>query len=270
MVLAEDLGKTLVDPGQLHNALLNLTINARDAMPDGGKLIIETSNVDLDADAAGLHVDAMPGQYVRLSVRDTGTGMSPELQGRVIEPFFTTKQRGKGTGLGLSMVHGFAKQSGGHIEIYSELGHGTAISLYLPDANDVAESSSNNDVASSITEAHNETVMVVEDDPNVRAITVARLEDLGYQIAEAETGQRALDILAQGQPTDVLLTDIVMPGGMTGADLVQQILQKYPNMKVVFTSGYAEGGQMQIKGVPWLRKPYKIGELARTLRQLLD
>lgn len=270
MVLAQDLGKTLVDPGQLHNALLNLTINARDAMPNGGKLIIETSNVDLDAHAAGLRVDAEPGQYVRLSVRDTGTGLSPELQGRVIEPFFTTKEQGKGTGLGLSMVHGFAKQSGGHIEIYSELGHGTAISLYLPDANDAAALSSNNDVESSIPEAHNETVMVVEDDPNVRAITVARLEDLGYQIAEAETGQRALDILAQGQPIDVLLTDMVMPGGMTGAELARQVRTTYPNVRVVFTSGYAEGGTMPKDRTPWLRKPYTLYQLARTLRELLD
>ena len=270
LVLAQDLGNTLVDPGQLHNALLNLTINARDAMPDGGKLTIETSNVDLDADAAGLRVDAVPGQYVRLSVLDTGTGMSPELQGRVIEPFFTTKEPGQGTGLGLSMVHGFAKQSGGHIEIYSELGHGTAISLYLPDANGAAELSPNNDVASSITEAHNETIMVVEDDSNVRAITVARLEDLGYQIAEAETGQRALDILEQGHPIDLLLTDMVMPGGMTGAELAHEVRTKYPNIKVVFTSGYAEGGAMPCNGTPWLRKPYTLHQLARTLRELLD
>jgi PAS domain S-box-containing protein len=270
-VLAEDLGNTLVDPSQLHNALLNLAINARDAMQgSAGRLTIETSNVDLDDDAAQLRADAQPGHYVRVSVRDTGTGMSPELQARVFEPFFTTKEQGKGTGLGLSMVHGFAKQSGGHVEIYSELGYGTAISLYLPDSNAADNERHQDEAASHITGAQNESVLVVEDDPNVREIAVARLEHLGYQIVEARTGQEALDILEQGASVDVVLTDMVMPGGITGIELADRVRSDYPDIKVILSSGYAPDGTLPRDGTPWLRKPYTLGDLAKTLRELLE
>jgi CheY-like chemotaxis protein len=253
----------------VHNAVLNLAVNARDAMPDGGTLTIETSNVDLDAEAAA-DVEAESGQYVRLTVSDTGCGMPPAVQARVFEPFFTTKEKGKGTGLGLSMVHGFAKQSGGHLDLYSELGHGTTISLYLPDAKDSTPIATQDNAPISHTDASGETVLVVEDDPGVRNVTVARLEHLGYRIIEAENGQEALDALSQGQAVDLLLTDMVMPGGMTGTELVAEVRQKYPDVRVILTSGYAEGRQLKTDGAPWLRKPYKIDELARTLRQVLD
>jgi CheY-like chemotaxis protein len=270
LALAGDLGKTQVDPNQLHNAVLNLSINARDAMPNGGQLIFETSNVDFDPETAQKRVDAKPGQYVRLTVSDTGTGMPADVQTRVFEPFFTTKKQGKGTGLGLSMVHGFAKQSGGHLDLYSEVGHGTTISLYLPDATETGQVSSPDDTPSKTKDAGGETVLVVEDDAGVRDVTVARLEHLGYQCIEAETGQQALDVLEDEHTVDVVLTDMVMPGGMTGAELVRHVREKYPEMKVVFTSGYAEGAQLPVDGAPWLRKPYTLTDLARTLRELLD
>jgi PAS domain S-box-containing protein len=269
-VLGSDLRKTLADPAQVHNALLNLTINARDAMPNGGKLIIETSNADLDAEAAKMRPDAVPGRYVRLSVQDTGTGMPPEVQERVFDPFFTTKEQGKGTGLGLSMVHGFAKQSGGHIDLYSELGYGTAISLYLPDANDDNGTKGESAAPSLSNGVANETVLVVEDDANVREITVTRLEHLGYKVIEAETGQKALDLLAAGAAVDVMLTDMVMPGGMTGAELSRIVRANYPDIKIVITSGYAEESTRPSDGTPWLRKPYALLELATTLREVLD
>ncbi|MFY0610584.1 MAG: PAS domain S-box protein [Hyphomicrobiaceae bacterium] len=270
-VLDEDVDSTFIDPVQLHNALLNLTINARDAMPRGGRLTIETSNVDLDADEARLRADADPGHYVRMSVTDTGVGMPPEVQARVLEPFFTTKEQGKGTGLGLSMVHGFAKQSGGHVEIYSEIGYGTSISLYLPDANDDAAPRATSRAQAPVRkEGPSETVLVVEDDPNVREITVARLDHLGYLIVEAETGQQALDILAKGTTVDVLLTDMVMPGGMTGAELADRVRATYPKARVILTSGYARDGSIPESGTPWLRKPYSLADLEKTLHDLLD
>jgi PAS domain S-box-containing protein len=268
--MAPDLGKAKVDPAQLHNALLNLAINARDAMPNGGKLIIETSNFYLDETEAIQRVDVAPGNYVRLSVSDTGTGMTPDVRARVFDPFFTTKGPGKGTGLGLSMVHGFAKQSGGHIDIYSELGYGTAISLYLPNAAEAPEAAASDEMSSENAEARTETVLVVEDEPSVREITVSRLEHLGYQIVEAETAQQALDVLATGAKVDVLLTDMIMPGGMTGADLVQRVRPEYPKIKIIFSSGYVEDGSVPFDGTPWLRKPYTLAQLASTLRELLD
>lgn len=268
--LAPSLGNAQADANQLHNAILNLAINARDAMPEGGRLVIETSNVDFDPKTAAERIEVDPGQYVRISVSDTGTGMSAETQTRVLEPFFTTKEQGKGTGLGLSMVHGFAKQSGGHLDIYSELGHGTTVNLYLPDATENVSIAAAPGARSSIKEACGETVLVVEDDPRVREITVTRLEHLGYQVVEAENGQAALDFLADGQIVDVILTDMVMPGGMNGAELVQKVRETNPEIKVIIASGYAEGGQMPANGTPWLRKPYKLDELARTLRELLD
>jgi nitrogen-specific signal transduction histidine kinase/CheY-like chemotaxis protein len=268
--LAPDLGKAQADPAQLHNALLNLAINAKDAMPNGGRLIIETSNINFDPAAAKTCVDVEAGHYVRLSVSDTGCGMPPDVQARVFEPFFTTKEKGKGTGLGLSMVQGFAKQSGGHLDLYSEPGHGTTVNIYLPDASADAELISPDDAPSPTMDAQGETVLVVEDDYRVRHITVARLEHLGYQVVEAENGQQALDVLGDGYTVDVVLTDMVMPGGMTGADLIRHVREKYPQMKIGFTSGYAEGSQLPVDGAPWLYKPYPIDELARTLRQLLD
>jgi two-component system cell cycle sensor histidine kinase/response regulator CckA len=268
--LAPDLGMALADTAQLHNALLNLSINARDAMPDGGHLTIETSNVVFDADAARERTEVQPGEYVRVSVSDTGMGMSAEVRERVLEPFFTTKEQGKGTGLGLSMVHGFAKQSGGHLEIFSELGIGTTMSLYLPIASQSTEVETKGDVLTSPAQVSGETVLVVEDDPRVRKITVNRLEHLGYKVIEAETGQAALDILAQFAAIDVVFTDMVMPGGMNGTDLLEKVREMYPDIKRLVTSGYAEGGVMPSDVTMWLHKPYSLQEMSKTFRQLLD
>ena len=267
--LASDLGKAFADPAQLHNALLNLAINARDAMPDGGKLTIETGRVVFDADMASQRNEVDPGNYVRLSVIDNGVGMSPEVRDRVAEPFFTTKEQGKGTGLGLSMVHGFAKQSGGHMEVYSEEGYGTTVSLYLPDAGETAEEGEPDDKSATSSKGSGETVLVVEDDPRVRKITVKRLEHLGYSVIEAETGPQALQILANSADVDVVFTDMVMPGGMTGGELLEEVRKRYRDIKRLITSGYADG-VIPNDGTKWLRKPYSLKEMARTFREVLD
>lgn len=267
--LAPNLGAANVDPAQLQNALLNLAINARDAMPGGGRLIIETSNIELDDKAVQQRAETRPGRYVRLAVSDTGTGIAPENLSHVFEPFYTTKEQGKGTGLGLSMVHGFAKQSGGHADIYSELGHGTIVSLYLPDAGtgrQPVSSAGDNLVRDN---SRNETILVVEDDPAVREITVARLDFLGYQIVEAGNAQEALDILAENPDIDIVLTDVIMPGGMSGVELAASIRQDYSRIKVILTSGYSEDGVVPSEGTPWLRKPYPVADLARVLNEVL-
>ncbi len=269
-MLAPELRSALADPGQVHNALLNLTINARDAMSDGGELVIETSNADLDVDAAGERMEVEPGRYVRVSVRDTGIGMSQEVRDRVLEPFFTTKETGEGTGLGLSMVHGFAKQSGGFLEVYSEEGFGTAISVYLPDAAEREETTQDiNDLATS-SKSIGATVLVVEDDERVRAITIKRLEHLGYKTVEAESGPQALEILAERTDIDVVFTDMVMPGGMTGTDLIETVRENYPDIKLLVTSGYAEDGIIPNNGTIWLRKPYSLQQMAETFRKVLS
>ena len=268
--LTADLGKTLTDPVQMQNALLNLAINARDAMPDGGNLTIETKDMVLDADMAAERFEVDPGRYARLCVTDTGVGMSPDIQARVMEPFFTTKEQGKGTGLGLSMVHGFAKQSGGHLEIYSEPGHGTSVSLYLPIVDDRAEKDKGVDVGKNTVGAGDETVLVVEDDARVRKITVKRLKHLDYDVIEAEAGQQALDILAKSTKIDIVFTDMVMPGGMTGAELLEKVRAKYPTIRRMITSGYAEDGAIPADGTPWLRKPYSLQDMAIAFRDLMD
>lgn len=268
--LAEDTGRMLADPVQVHNALLNLAINARDAMPDGGRLIIETSNVELDENAVKSRADAEPGQYVRISVRDTGTGMTPEVRRRALEPFFTTKERGRGTGLGLSMVHGFAKQSGGHVDIYSELGYGTAISLYLPNADASPVMRLTGELRDDVALANGETVLVVEDDPSVREVTVDRLQHLGYRFLVAQDGNQALSILTAGTPVDVLLSDVVMPGGLTGIELVDLVRRDYPSIKLILCSGYAQDHKALNPTIPWLRKPYTLSELAQALRDVLN
>ncbi len=266
--LAADLGLTLADPGQTQSALLNLAINARDAMPKGGRLTLETSNAVFDdaTNAEGYQIE--PGEYVLLTISDNGVGMSAELKARVMEPFFTTKELGKGTGLGLSMVHGFANQSGGHLDIYSEPGHGTSVELYLPVAKShVAEHANEVDE----TDDHlisSQTVLVVEDDARVRNVTVTRLEELGYRVIEAVDGRQALEVLANSSDIDIVFTDMVMPGGMTGAALLAQVREKYPRIKRMITSGYAEDGAIPNDGTPWLRKPYSLGEMSSVLRDL--
>ncbi len=271
--LATDLRATRADPGQIESAILNLAINARDAMPDGGTLTLETRNVALDADFAATQIDVTPGDYVCLSVTDTGTGMTPETQSRVFEPFFTTKGPGAGSGLGLSMVYGFAKQSGGHLAIYSEVGQGTTINLFLPVDMD-GEGAMKAAPHEQASETGSETILVVEDDPKVRRLTVTRLEELRYKVVAASDGPRAMEILKQRKDIDLVLSDVVMPGGMTGFDVARQALVLRPDVKILLATGYAKGvdlnGGTSEADYPTLRKPYGLKELARTLREILD
>lgn len=268
--LEPNIGRILADPAQMQNAILNLVINSRDAMPCGGRLIVETSNVELDSSAVTLREDAMPGQYVRLSVRDTGSGIAPGLQERVLEPFFTTKPPGQGTGLGLSMVHGFARQSGGHVEISSEVGHGTAVSLYLPNATADPVMRLEDEQSTGTRRSAGETVLVVEDDQSVKEVTVSRLEHLGYKVLEATSGPDALKLLSTGVRVDLVLSDMVMPGGMTGGQLVEVLRKEYPWTKQILSSGYAPDLGLSPIDTPWLRKPYTLAELARMLQDVLD
>lgn len=269
--MAEGLWPAVIDPTQVDDALLNLAINARDAMPGGGTLTIETQNVHLDEDYAAHHVEVVPGDYVMLAVSDTGTGMEPDVLARAFDPFFTTKEEGQGTGLGLSQVFGWVKQSGGHIKIYSEVGHGTTIKLYLPRASaDSAEAPAPADTAAL---GGDETILVVEDNPNVRKTVIRQLRDLGYKSLEADSGAEALQLAAEGREFDLLLTDVVMPGGITGYQLADQLRQTYPDTKVLFTSGYTElarSADQPARKDPLLSKPYRKQDLGRAVRSALD
>ena len=271
----DDLPPVLADAGQLQNAVLNLALNARDAMPKGGILMLRTEAVAITADDAALHADDLkPGCYLLLSVTDTGAGMPPEVREHAFEPFFTTKAAGSGSGLGLAMVYGFALQSGGQTRIYSEPGHGTTVRLYLPQAKQappvVAKPLA---VIPGTFPGRGETILVTEDEALVRRYVVKRLIGLGYRVLEAENGPMALQVLEQAGPVDLLFTDIVMPGGMTGIDLADQVSRRWPRMRVVFTSAYAEP-ELQQRGLTgeslWLRKPHVALDLARILRQALD
>jgi len=273
-LLADDLNATLADPGQIESALLNLAINARDAMPGGGTLTVQTRNVELDEGFAATQVDVTPGHYVCLSVTDTGGGMEPDVQTRVFEPFFTTKGPGAGSGLGLSMVYGFAKQSGGHVDIYSQVGQGTTVNIFLPVSK---EPTGPGKAASSlwVAESQNETILVVEDDPKVRRLTVTRLEELKYITIAASDGPKAMELLKQHEEIDLVLSDVVMPGGMTGFDVAAKALALRPDLKILLATGYAKGvepgkGAVGALDHRILRKPYGFKDLARTLRELLD
>jgi len=270
--LEDNLWPSLVDPHQLSTSLLNLALNARDAMPDGGKLTLETGNVHLDESYARVNSDVQPGPYVLVTVSDTGTGIPAAIRDRVFEPFFTTKDVDKGTGLGLSMVYGFVKQSGGHIAIYSEEGHGTAIRLYLPPAPEftsVAEVAS----ADPIQGGH-ETILVVEDDPLVRAFVTTQLKSLGYTILATSNGVEALRMIERGAAFDLLFTDVIMPGGMNGPQLAEEALHRRPSLKVLFTSGYTEDAMMHHgrldPGVLLLAKPYRKSDLAHMIRAAMS
>ncbi|CAH1654760.1 PAS domain-containing sensor histidine kinase [Chelatococcus asaccharovorans] len=275
MVVDEHNLQAVVDTSQLQNALLNLGINARDAMPNGGRLTIAVSRAELDASYCEIHPDAVAGHYVLIAVTDGGTGMTAEVRDRAFEPFFTTKEVGAGTGLGLSQVYGFIKQSGGHVQLYSEPGHGTTVRLYLPSAIDEPDS----DAASSaqdptlLPRARGETVLVVEDDPRVRRVTVSRLRDLGYDVLEAENGPVALERLRHHEKIALVFTDMVMPGGMTGSDLAKAAEVLRPGIKLMFTSGYAEPDLVlrhPASSAQWLMKPYTTAALAKKLRAVLD
>jgi PAS domain S-box-containing protein len=271
----EGLWKTLADPHQVETCLLNLALNARDAMPQGGKLTIETANICLDAVYTANETNVIPGDYVMLAVSDTGTGMSPTALERAFEPFYTTKDVGKGSGLGLSMVYGFAKQSNGHVKIYSEPGQGTSVKLYLPRTqSDAAQESAKSPTTErNLPEGH-ETILVVEDNEGVRELAVTLLTTLGYTVLEAPDGEAALAILKQEQSFDLLFTDVVLPGRMSGPELVREAQRRRPNLKVLYTSGYTQNaivhhGRLD-NGVALLSKPYQKEDLAYQVRQVLD
>jgi PAS domain S-box-containing protein len=271
------LWTALADSGQVEDALLNLAVNARDAMPGGGKLTIETGNAHLDEDYAAHNTEVAPGDYAVLAVTDTGVGMAPEVLERVFEPFFTTKEVGKGTGLGLSMVYGFAKQSRGHVRIYSEVGHGTTVRLYLPRLTG-SDPTDRTALAGAATPSPRprggETILVVEDDAQVRAFVLRELRELGYRVLEAEDGPRALRLLESDAAIDLLFTDVVMPGGMTGYQLAEAGRRSRPSLKTLFTSGYTESSVQRVNkldpGIRLLSKPYRKHDLATRIRAALD
>jgi PAS domain S-box-containing protein len=271
-VIAENAWTALVDPNQLTTALLNLALNARDAMPKGGKLTLETHNVSLDEDYAQTNTEVIAGDYVMVAVSDTGTGIPAAYLDRVFEPFFSTKGVGKGTGLGLSMVFGFVKQSGGHVKIYSEVGHGTSVKLYLPRSTAAAPSEAAA-VTSQAVEGGTETILIVEDDALVRKYVVAQVKSLGYTTLSAVNAAEAIEIIEQNTEIDLLFTDVIMPGTMNGPQLARVAQELRPSLKTLFTSGYTENavmhhGRLDV-GVLLLAKPYRKQELARMIRTAL-
>ncbi len=269
--LAADLWTAFTDANQLESALLNLVINARDAMPNGGQLTIETANSVLDTAYTALHADVAPGDYVVVSVSDTGTGMPPDVLAKAIDPFFTTKPVGVGTGLGLSMVYGFAKQSHGHLRIYSELGQGTTIKLYLPRA--LQEAVEQNVPAAEISRGQGETILVVEDDTTVRLIINDVLEELGYHVLVAPDARQAVPMLTSDQRIDLMVSDVIMPH-INGRELAEIARASRPNLKVLFVTGYAENailrGDFLDPGMDMLTKPFALDALAAKVRMMIE
>jgi signal transduction histidine kinase/CheY-like chemotaxis protein len=258
-----------VDPAQAEAALMNLCVNARDAMPSGGLLAIETGPVTLDEAYARRNPDVAPGEYVMVSVTDTGTGIAPEHLARVFEPFFTTKEPGKGTGLGLATVYGFVKQSGGHAQVYSELGHGTSVKLYFPKV-DRLEATTTAKPSAAAPRGEGQTILLVEDEPALRALATEMLEDLGYGVVAAADGPAALAQARGLSRIDLLLTDVMLPGGMTGRQIAEELVRQRPGLPVLYTSGYSEDvilhrGQLE-SGLRLLHKPYTMDDLARAVR----
>ena len=274
-VLAGGLWPANIDESQLENAILNLAVNARDAMPGGGKLTVETNNTHLDERYAAQHEEVEPGQYIVICVTDTGTGMPGEVMERAFDPFYTTKDVGKGTGLGLSQVFGFVKQSGGHVKIYSEPGQGTTVKLYLPrHFGRTAEGSGERAGAEPVPRAQaGEIILVVEDEERVRHMSVDALRSLGYTVVQASDGAQALAVLQVQPRIDLLFTDIVMPG-MTGRQLADAARETRPELKVLFTTGYTRNAVVHNgvldPGVAFLSKPFAIDQLAAKVRQVLD
>ena len=274
--LAAGLWRAHADPHQLENALINLTLNARDAMPEGGKVTIETANCYLDES----YVSSIPepvdvGQYVMIAVADTGTGMDPITVERAFEPFFTTKDVGRGTGLGLSQVYGFVRQSAGHVKVYSELDEGTTVKIYLPrylGAEEHVEDAEQSQAANGA--IGTETILVVEDDDALRSYTVDTLAELGYRVLPATNGAAALEILDSGNDIDLLFTDVVMPGGLNGRQLADEAVRRRPGLKVLFTTGYTRNaivhhGRLDA-GVEMVGNPFSSDELIRKVRAILD
>lgn len=273
-VLAAGLWRVEADPSELEAAILNLAVNARDAMPQGGRLTLETGNAHIDEAYVAAHTEVVAGQYVVISVTDTGIGMDAQTVAQAFEPFFTTKPVGKGTGLGLSQVYGFVKQSGGHVKIYSEVSHGTAVKLYLPRLTGEGTDEPRAQETLDPEAAQEETVLVVEDDDDVRAYSVDILRELGYRVIEAHDGPAALRLIDQQRRVDLLFTDVVLPGGLTGAQLAAQAKALRPSLKVLFTTGYARNaiihhGRLD-KGVQLIVKPFSFTDLAAKIRDVLD
>jgi PAS domain S-box-containing protein len=272
-VLAAGVWPTFVDSNQLESVLLNLAVNARDAMPDGGKLTIEAANVYLDEKYAA-DAEVAPGQYVGIFVSDTGTGMTPDVAEKAFDPFFTTKEIGQGTGLGLSQVHGFIKQSGGHVKIYSEVGVGTTIKLYLPRDVSRDRDDETRTASASIPQAKGETVLVVEDEADVRSFTVETLRELGYLVIEAADAGAGLRLLDAHREISLLLTDVGLPGGMNGRQLAEEARLRRRGLKVLYMSGYARNaivheGRLD-RGVEFIMKPFTYDGLAAKIRHVLD
>ena len=273
-ILAEDLGRVKTDRGQIEQVILNLVVNARDAMPKGGKLLLETSNIEFDEDYVRHHIGAKRGWYILLSVSDTGCGMPPDVREHIFEPFFTTKKKGEGTGLGLSTVYGIIKQSGGNIWVYSEINQGTTFKIYLPRVEEDVDSFPPRDDSEHLPKG-NETVLLVEDDVSVRELAARVLRDQGYTVLEATQGHEALSLAHEwkGRKVDLLLTDVVMPQ-MGGRELVSQFRELHPNVKVLFISGYSDNTiihQVIVKpGDHLLQKPFSLTVLAKKVREVLD
>jgi CheY-like chemotaxis protein len=273
-VLAGGLWPAFIDSGQLESAIVNLSVNARDAMPEGGKLTIETSNTHLDDEYAAQHSEVTAGQYVMVSVTDTGTGMPADVIERAFDPFFTTKGVGKGTGLGLSQVFGFVKQSGGHVKIYSEPGVGTTIKLYLPRHHGMAEVAEELAHGVDLPQAREgEIILVVEDEDRVRQLSVDTLRELGYIVIHASNGRHALEKLDTHPHIDLLFTDVIMPE-MNGRKLADAARERRPGLKVLYTTGYTKNAivhnGMLDHDVNFLAKPFTVTQLAVKVRQVLD
>jgi signal transduction histidine kinase len=260
-----------VDPAQFETAILNLAINSRDAMAEGGRITIETSNVTVDAQHSAADPEVTPGPYVMIAVSDSGAGMTPAVQARAFDPFFTTKEVGKGSGLGLSQVYGFAKTAGGHVKIYSEIGIGTTVKLYLPQSSDRLAWSERADKTASLQSTGGcETILLVEDDQDVLAVTAENLRELGYEVVTAIDAERAMEILKGDQPIDLLFSDVIIPGGTNGAQLAVTARHVRPQLKVLLGSGYAAAALSLEHGLPdnldVVGKPYQRDELAKKLR----
>jgi CheY-like chemotaxis protein len=273
-ILAGGLWRTYIDPNQLESVILNLAVNARDAMEGGGRITIETQNAHLDERYVEAHRDVAPGQYVLIAVTDSGSGMAPEIIAKAFDPFFTTKPVGKGTGLGLSQVYGFVKQSGGHVKIYSEPGQGATIKVYIPrhhgsDASRVDDAKG--DDLQSVGEG--EVILVVEDEPSVRQFSVDALTELGFSVLEADDATTALRILTTRTDVELMFTDVVMPE-VNGARLAEEARKLHPDLKVLFTSGYTKNAVVHNgildPGVNLISKPFSIDALGARVRALLD